>query len=212
MEMTQQPSKKNRLTLYILIAMALGILVGYILHENAAGSRISYAPAKDFIGKDSMAFGSTKDPVWQNIFVVKDSAAYKKAIDSVSKTSLLVVSNTDKSYEVIGIPAGVKTNKITQPPKHGAASITALKKFSDLIKLFATIFLRLVQMIIAPLVFSTLVVGIARLGDLKTVGRVGGKAMLWFVSASLVSLFLGLLLVNITKPGVGVNLTKNDPE
>src|SRR6476659_6995240 len=60
------------------------------------------------------------------------------------------------------------------------------------IKLLTTIFLRLVQMIIAPLVFSTLVVGIAKLGDLKTVGRVGGKAMLWFVSASLVSLFLGM--------------------
>jgi Na+/H+-dicarboxylate symporter len=46
-------------------------------------------------------------------------------------------------------------------------------------------------MIIAPLVFSTLVVGIAKLGDLKTVGRVGGKALLWFISASLASLLLG---------------------
>jgi Na+/H+-dicarboxylate symporter len=67
-------------------------------------------------------------------------------------------------------------------------------------------------MIIAPLVFATLVVGIAKLGDLKTVGRIGGKAMLWFVSASLVSLFLGLILVNITKPGVGVNLANTDVE
>jgi len=54
----------------------------------------------------------------------------------------------------------------------------------------------MVQMIIAPIVFSTLVVGIAKLGDMKTVGRVGGKAMIWFVSASLVSLLLGLVLVN----------------
>ena len=61
-------------------------------------------------------------------------------------------------------------------------------------------------MIIAPLVFSTLVVGIAKLGDLKTVGRVGGKAMLWFVSASLVSLFLGMIIVNLAKPGEGFNL------
>jgi Na+/H+-dicarboxylate symporter len=74
-------------------------------------------------------------------------------------------------------------------------------------KLLTTIFLRLVQMIIAPLVFSTLVVGIAKLGDLKTVGRVGGKAMLWFISASLVSLLIGLVLVNITKPGVGFDLS-----
>src|SRR5438045_2728889 len=74
------------------------------------------------------------------------------------------------------------------------------------IKLLSSIFIRLVQMIIAPLVFSTLVVGIAKLGDLKTVGRVGGKAILWFVSASLVSLFLGMLLVNLSEPGVGFNL------
>lgn len=62
-------------------------------------------------------------------------------------------------------------------------------------------------MIIAPLVFSTLVVGIAKLGDLKTVGRVGGKAMIWFLSASLASLFLGMVLVNATKPGVGLDLS-----
>src|SRR6478752_6139875 len=84
--------------------------------------------------------------------------------------------------------------------------------FSTDIKLLSTIFLRLVQMIIAPLVFATLVVGIAKLGDLKTVGRVGGKAMIWFISASLVSLTLGLILVTITKPGVGVNLANADLE
>lgn len=80
------------------------------------------------------------------------------------------------------------------------------KSFSENIELLTTVFLRLVQMIIAPLVFSTLVVGIAKLGDIKTVGRVGGKAMLWFVSASLVSLFLGMIIVNLSKPGVGFNL------
>ncbi|HYK46077.1 MAG TPA: dicarboxylate/amino acid:cation symporter [Parafilimonas sp.] len=79
--------------------------------------------------------------------------------------------------------------------------------FSDKISLLTTIFLRLVQMIIAPLVFCTLVVGIAKLGDLKTVGRVGGKALLWFISASLASLLLGMLLVNILKPGVGIDLS-----
>ena len=80
--------------------------------------------------------------------------------------------------------------------------------FSKNIKLLTTVFLRLVQMIIAPLVFSTLVVGIARLGDLKTVGRVGGKAMIWFISASLISLFLGMLLVNVTHPGTVINLSQ----
>jgi len=82
--------------------------------------------------------------------------------------------------------------------------------FSSSIKLLTTIFLRLVQMIIAPLVFSTLVVGIAKLGDLKTVGRVGGKALLWFISASLASLLLGMVLVNFFKPGVGLDLNHAD--
>ena len=77
---------------------------------------------------------------------------------------------------------------------------------ADNLKILTDIFLRLVKMIIAPLVFSTLVVGIAKLGDMKTVGRVGGRALLWFVSASLVSLVLGMLLVNILKPGVGLHL------
>lgn len=86
-----------------------------------------------------------------------------------------------------------------------------VKSFSDNIKLLTTIFLRLVQMIIAPIVFATLVVGIAKLGDLKTVGRVGGKAMLWFITASLISLSLGLILVSIFKPGVGVDISKADP-
>jgi Na+/H+-dicarboxylate symporter len=126
MEISHQPAKKNRLTLYIVIAMALGIGAGYLIHENASA---------DFI-----------------------------------------------------------------------------KDFGPKVKLLTTIFLRMVQMIIAPLVFSTLVVGIAKLGDLKTVGRVGGKAILWFFTASIVSLFLGLLLVNITKPGVGVNLANTDTE
>src|SRR6516165_10599367 len=67
------------------------------------------------------------------------------------------------------------------------------------------IFLRLIKMIIAPLVFSTLVVGIGHMSDAGAVGRVGGKAMLWFVSASLVSLTLGLILVNLFEPGVGIH-------
>jgi Na+/H+-dicarboxylate symporter len=95
---------------------------------------------------------------------------------------------------------------------HEHASPEFIKDFSPKIKLLATIFIRMVQMIIAPLVFSTLVVGIAKLGDLKTVGRVGGKAMIWFISASLISLTLGLILVTITKPGVGVNISNNDIE
>jgi Na+/H+-dicarboxylate symporter len=84
--------------------------------------------------------------------------------------------------------------------------------FSTNIKLLSTIFIRLVQMIIAPLVFTTLVVGIAKLGDLKTVGRVGGKAILWFVTASLASLLIGLVLVNYFQPGKYIDLSQRDVE
>ena len=86
---------------------------------------------------------------------------------------------------------------------HHNASKEFIASLSVNLKLLANIFLRLVQMIIAPLVFSTLVVGIAKLGDLKAVGRVGGKAMLWFVTASLFSLLIGLFWVNLMEPGVG---------
>ena len=89
-------------------------------------------------------------------------------------------------------------------------AVNTRNAFSSNIKLLATIFLRLVQMIIAPLIFSTLVVGIAKLGNIKTVGRVGGKAMLWFISASLMSLLLGMLLVNIFQPGAGIHLDAAD--
>ncbi|MGZ3838118.1 MAG: dicarboxylate/amino acid:cation symporter [Flavisolibacter sp.] len=86
------------------------------------------------------------------------------------------------------------------------------KGFSTNIKLLSSIFIRLVQMIIAPLVFTTLVVGIAKLGDLKTVGRVGGKAILWFITASLASLLIGLFLVNYFRPGQYIDLSHRDVE
>jgi Na+/H+-dicarboxylate symporter len=73
--------------------------------------------------------------------------------------------------------------------------------FAKNIKLLGTLFIRMVQMIIAPLVFCTLVVGIAKMGDMKMVGRVGIKAMAWFLSASLISLLLGMVLVNWLEPG-----------
>jgi Na+/H+-dicarboxylate symporter len=70
-----------------------------------------------------------------------------------------------------------------------------------------TIFLNLIKMVIAPLVFATLVAGIAHMGDTKALGRVGFRAVGWFICASLVSLTLGLILVNLLQPGVGVDLS-----
>jgi Na+/H+-dicarboxylate symporter len=93
---------------------------------------------------------------------------------------------------------------------HQAATPEWISGFAANIKLLTTIFLRMVQMIIAPLVFSTLVVGIAKLGDLTAVGRVGGKAMLWFITASLVSLLIGMVLVNFFQPGTAIDLSNAD--
>src|SRR5450631_1119669 len=69
------------------------------------------------------------------------------------------------------------------------------------------IFLNLIKSIIAPLVFSTLVVGIAGGGDLKKVGRMGVKALIYFEIITTAALFIGLAIVNLTKPGAGVLLT-----
>lgn len=84
------------------------------------------------------------------------------------------------------------------------------KDFSGYVKMLATIFIRLVQMIISPLVFTTLVVGIAKLGDIKAVGRIGGKALGWFFTASFISLLIGMFWVNTLKPGVGLDLGNVD--
>jgi len=104
---------------------------------------------------------------------------------------------------VLGILVGYLCS-ITWPDPQTA------KEISGYIALISDIFLRLIKMIIAPLVFSTLVVGIAHMGDTASVGRVGGKALLWFVGASFCSLALGLVLVNLLQPGHNLNLPLPD--
>ncbi|EPJ4670669.1 dicarboxylate/amino acid:cation symporter, partial [Citrobacter freundii] len=79
--------------------------------------------------------------------------------------------------------------------------------WADNITLLTDIFLRLIKMVIAPLVFSTLTVGIMRLGETSTIGRVGGKAMIWFISSSVLSILVGLFVVSLEQPGSGLNLT-----
>src|SRR6516162_7450234 len=100
---------------------------------------------------------------------------------------------------VLGILVGYACHILWPDPK-------TAKSIADYISLMTDIFLRLIKMIIAPLVFTTLVVGVAHMGDTKAIGRIGAKAMLWFVSASLVSLLLGMVLVDIMRPGDNLNL------
>jgi Na+/H+-dicarboxylate symporter len=99
---------------------------------------------------------------------------------------------------VLGIAVGYGVNVGATP---GAAT-----RFADAAGMLPFAFLRLIKMIIAPLVFTTLVVGIAKMGDIATVGRIGGKALAWFVFASLISLTLGLVLVQLFEPGRALSL------
>ena len=106
------------------------------------------------------------------------------------------------TYILIAMVLGIAAGGILHDQVNTAA---AQKDIAGYISIGSTIFLRLIKMIIAPLVFSTLVVGIGHMNDAGAVGRVGGKAMLWFVCASLVSLTLGLVLVDLFQPGAGVH-------
>jgi proton glutamate symport protein len=80
------------------------------------------------------------------------------------------------------------------------------------IKPLADVFLRMIKMIIAPLLFSTLVVGIAGSGDLKAMGRIGLKAIIWFELATTVALVVGLVMMNVFRPGAGVTVPMADTE
>jgi Na+/H+-dicarboxylate symporter len=90
---------------------------------------------------------------------------------------------------------------------HEYAAADLVKSYADNITLFTDIFLRLIKMVIAPLVFSTLTVGIMKMGETSTIGRIGGKAMVWFVSSSVLSILVGLFIVTLQHPGAGMNLT-----
>ena len=86
------------------------------------------------------------------------------------------------------------------------AGTVQLKEIAGYLSIVTALFLRLIKMIIAPLVFSTLVVGIAHMGDSAALGRVGARALGWFIFASLISLSLGLILVTLLHPGLGLGL------
>ncbi|OAT79214.1 C4-dicarboxylate ABC transporter [Mangrovibacter phragmitis] len=90
---------------------------------------------------------------------------------------------------------------------HEYASTDSITAWATNITLFTDIFLRLIKMVIAPLVFSTLTVGIMRMGETSTISRVGSKAMVWFISSSVLSILVGLLVVSLEHPGRGLNLT-----
>src|SRR5665213_2416389 len=102
------------------------------------------------------------------------------------------------AWIVIGLVAGVVFGGLFPVQATGMA-------------ILGSIFLRLIKSIVAPLLFGTLVSGIAGAGNVKTMGRIGGKAILYFEIVTTVALFVGLGAVNLIKPGVGVQLQKGVP-
>ena len=105
------------------------------------------------------------------------------------------------TYILVGLALGIVVGYVANTSFENPAG------FAETMSLITTMFLRLIKMIIAPLVFSTLVVGIAKMGDAKEVGRIGVKALGWFFIASVISLSLGLILVNLFRPGDAMALS-----
>jgi Na+/H+-dicarboxylate symporter len=103
---------------------------------------------------------------------------------------------------VLGVAVGWACNQFLTPEDAKAAA--------DGFSIITDVFLRLIKMIIAPLVFATLVAGIAHMEDAATIGRVGVKTMGWFITASIVSLTIGLVMVHLLQPGVGLALPPPD--
>lgn len=99
---------------------------------------------------------------------------------------------------VLAMLAGVGVGYACNTMAPDAASA---KEIAGYFSILTDIFLRLIKMIIAPLIFATLVAGLANMGDAKAVGRVGGRALGWFICASFCSLFIGLLFANVLQPG-----------
>ena len=112
---------------------------------------------------------------------------------NTKRLTLLIVAGL-----VLGVALGYACHVLATPA-------TAVR-FADGMELLPFAFLRLIRMVIAPLVFTTLVVGVAKMGDIATVGRIGGKALGWFLFASLISLVLGLVLVQLFEPGRALHL------
>ena len=228
-----KPNKPSRLTLYIGIALVAGIIAGFILNKNYVGientkianaevqAKYLHVQMKPYEAiRDSVAFNNLT-AIQKKIILQKKEAAVgllgsEDATKSFANIQLLgdSLKSINQSLAALTDTTNVAYKKLQQQRELvGAQKNDSLKerdKKLDWFTILADIFLRLIKMIVAPLVFTTLVVGVAKLGDIKAVGRIGGKTLLWFISASLLSLLLGMILVNLFQPGTAMNLTLPD--
>lgn len=158
--------KKSKLTLYIIIALFVGIVLGFVLN-------------KSYLKEENKTLIATE-------LAIKSADSELKSSDSLTHAN------------------AIATKKALTQQRN--TTLASRDKKVEPFSLLADIFLRLIKMIVAPLVFTTLVVGVAKLGDINSVGRIGGKTLLWFVGASLMSLLLGMMMVNLFQPGIAMNL------
>ncbi|MFZ6001057.1 MAG: dicarboxylate/amino acid:cation symporter, partial [Bacteroidota bacterium] len=163
--------KKSKLTLYIIICLIVGIVLGFVLN-------------KSYVAEEN-----------QKIIALEQSVK-EATIQLQQSTDSASIKQLDEKRKVL-----LKERK---------EALAVRDKKIEPFSLMPDIFLRLIKMIVAPLVFTTLVVGVAKLGDISSVGRIGGKTLLWFVGASLMSLLLGMILVNLFEPGIAMNLPRPD--
>ncbi|MFZ6008972.1 MAG: dicarboxylate/amino acid:cation symporter [Bacteroidota bacterium] len=167
MEIKESTPRKSKLTLYIIIALFTGILLGYVLN-------------KTYVSEEN----KTLQQLEVSLAEVNHSLAATKDSTTISTLQTRKSEIAKQRTEVLATRDG------------------KVEPFS----LIADIFLRLIKMIVAPLVLTTLVVGVAKLGDISSVGRIGGKTLLWFLGASFMSLLLGLIMVNLFVPGIAMHL------
>ncbi|MFD2872116.1 dicarboxylate/amino acid:cation symporter [Mucilaginibacter ximonensis] len=165
--------QKNKLTVFIFIALVLGVIVGYVYNVTVVST---------YNNKINAAETSIK-ALDNKLVELKDTSSqlYKDL-----KTQRVAQAKIRKTNDVI------REDKV------------------EYFSILSDVFLRLIKMIVGPLVFTTLVVGVAKVGDIKAVGRIGGKTLLWFLSATIVSLLIGMLMVNFFEPGREMHLMLPD--
>lgn len=150
---------KNKLIGLILIAMIIGLVLGYAVNRSITTTSFHYSAS--------------------NLETIKDAHIKKEVVKAVNKFEETTLRERKKSI---------------------ASNFSIL---SD-------IFLHLIKMIIAPLVLAVLVIGVAKVGDFKSVGRIGLKTLIYFTSATLIALALGLVIVNVFEPGKALHLDQPD--
>jgi Na+/H+-dicarboxylate symporter len=190
---------KKGLTFWIVIALVIGILSGFLLNI--------YFPEQQVVSDREIL-----DQLSQRV-LISDSQQHsvQPLLEQVlknqklsEKEKILEVQRLVQEYQPVKFEEGIK-QIVSQ---ESTMTDQTLSNILDILGIFTEVFLRLIKMIIAPLVLATLVAGVAKLGDIKAVGRIGGKTLLWFFTASLISLTLGAILVNAFEPGKLITLTK----